>query len=101
MLILTGITGANTITVLGLQGTAPSHLFTEDGTALFKVSLETDEKIWFMVAAGSGSGTVTDGDYGDIVVSGGGLVWTIDVGVVTYAKIQNVSSSDRLLGREN
>jgi hypothetical protein len=47
---------------------------------------------------GSGSGGVTDGDKGDITVSGGGLIWTIDAGVVTYAKMQNVTDA-RLLGR--
>lgn len=50
-----------------------------------------------------------DGDYGDISVSGGGTIITVDNSTittdklvddnVTYAKIQNVSATDRLLGR--
>lgn len=44
-------------------------------------------------------GTLTDGDYGDITVSGTGTVMTIDNDVVTYAKMQNVSATDKLLGR--
>lgn len=51
-----------------------------------------------ITALGTGGtpANVSDGDKGDITVSGG--VWTIDPGVVTYAKIQNVNP-DRLLGR--
>lgn len=49
-------------------------------------------------AIGGFSG-VTDGDKTDIVVSGGGLTWTIDTDVVTYSKMQNVSAASRLLGR--
>jgi hypothetical protein len=44
--------------------------------------------------------TIADGDKGDITVSSSGSVWTIDNDVVTYAKMQNVSATDRLLGRD-
>lgn len=47
----------------------------------------------FGVAAGGGGGGgggVSDGNYGDIVVTGGGLVWTISNGAVTLAKMANL-----------
>lgn len=50
-------------------------------------------------ASGGGGGDLSDGDYGDITVSGTATVFTIDNDVVTYAKMQNVSATDRVLGR--
>ena len=42
--------------------------------------------------------TVADADYGNITVSGTGTVWTIDNGVVTYAKMQAASTNSKVIG---
>jgi hypothetical protein len=50
-------------------------------------------------AGGGGGGGVTDGDKGDVTVSGGGTTWTIDADAVTFDKIQNVTGPT-LIGRQ-
>jgi len=45
------------------------------------------------------AGGLADGDYGDITVGGTGTTMTIDVEAVTYAKMQHISATDKLLGR--
>jgi len=41
---------------------------------------------------------ITNGDKGDITVTGSSDIWTIDANAVTFAKIQNINSQ-RILGR--
>ena len=45
-----------------------------------------------------GGGGVSDGDKGDITVSNSGATWTIDSDVVTYDKMQDLVTANRVLG---
>lgn len=60
--------------------------------------LQTDGSTTAWATPGGGSG-VSDGDYGDVVISGGGTVMTIDAGAVTFAQLQAVSKNV-LLGND-
>jgi hypothetical protein len=62
------------------------------------ISITTDATTDAITINASSSG-IADGDKGDITVSGTGSIWTVDNDAITYAKIQNVSATDKLLGR--
>lgn len=80
----------------GLQGRAVAATAPTNGYALVWNSTANQ---WEPQAQSGSGGGVSDGNKGDITVSGTGTVWTIDNDAVTFAKMQNVST-DRLLGRD-
>lgn len=87
---LTSSTGSSVILPLVSAtngGLAPAS---SGGTANF---LRADG-VWAVPPGSQG----TDGDRGDITVSNEGTTWTIDNGVVTYAKMQVTSTGNRILG---
>jgi hypothetical protein len=67
---------------------------TVNDSIYFCVDNTEDNAVW-----SSGGGSINDGDKGDITVSNSGITWTIDNNAVSYAKIQDVSATDKLLGR--
>lgn len=59
----------------------------------------TIDSVGQIKSSATGGGGVSDGDKGDITVSGSGTVWTVDNQAITYAKMQNTAGSDIFLGR--
>lgn len=49
-------------------------------------------------APAGGGGGVSDGDKGDVVISGGGTVWTVDANAVTDAKLRQGAATS-IIGR--
>jgi hypothetical protein len=85
---LTGVVVLDLDDINDVDAAAPT-----DGQVLTWVAADNE---WQAVTP---SGGVSDGDKGDITVSSGGTVWTVDAGVITYAKMQNISATQRILGR--
>ena len=95
--IMPGVTNVTLINTDGLTITESNVLYI-DGIKV-NVGSPTNGQVWsynsttneisFTTVSGSG---LTDGDYGDITLSGGATVWTIDNGVVTLAKMADVAT---------
>jgi hypothetical protein len=86
---------------------AQGDIFYYNGTNIVKLAAGTSGQFLKTLGAGANpswasvtGATLADGDYGDITVSSSGTVMTIDNDVVTYAKMQNVSATSRILGRK-
>jgi len=85
----------------------PAPTFRSQGNALFRtdqqvVNYRRGQEVPYDIngaPVGGGGGGITDGNKGDITVSGGGGTWTVNPDVITYDKMQNVSAASRVLGR--
>ena len=94
---------AVTIKLKNASGSDPSA----SDLVVGEVAIRTDNGKLFTkkddnsIAEISGGGGIDDGDKGDITVSNSGATFTIDNDAVTYAKIQNVSATNRILGRDS
>lgn len=82
--------------------TAGAHIIQDEGTPL--TARANLNFIGAGVVATDNGGTnatdvtiagsaVSDGDKGDVVVSGGGTIWVVDTNVVTNAKLSNVATN--------
>jgi hypothetical protein len=90
--------GAGTLTITPttstIDGSATLALTTGQGALIV-----SDGTNYFTLRGGGTGSGLSDGDKGDVTVSASGATWTIDAGVVTYAKMQDVSATDKVLGR--
>ena len=92
---------ANTVRNKRGSGSDPSA----SDLVLGEIAVRTDTGQLFVKkddgSVASIAGGISDGDKGDITVSNSGATFTIDNDAVTYAKIQNVSATNRILGRDS
>ena len=94
----------DTVTYAKLQNTSVPSVLLGRGSAAGagdpqEITLGTNLTMTGTTLNATGAAGVTDGDKGDVTVASAGTVWTIDPAAVTYAKIQNVSTTAQVLGR--
>lgn len=106
MTVIPGRPGTGTVGVLAVRknsgavvGTRSQINLIEGSNVTLTVSDDSGTgEVDVTIASSGGGGGVSDGDKGDIVVSGSGTVYTIDAASVTVAKMA-ASATDVLFGR--
>lgn len=95
----TTVTAPGTLDTIGNLTENSVRVATLAGAGMTKTGGTFDVACLTGLGCNADSVQIADRDFGDITTTSSGSVWTIDNDVVTYAKMQNVSATSRILGR--